>query len=292
MKVFLSWSGQRSHKVACVLRDWLPSVIQSVLPYVSSEDIDKGTRWSTDISKELEASHYGVICVTKDNVHAPWINFEAGALSKSLDKANVTPFLIDIKRSDVQGPLLQFQSVIFEKDELFKLVSSVNNRIPQKNQLNESLLEKAFNVWWPHLEVDLKELEKSAEAPKPAIAPPDEKGKILEELLELVRQQQRILNNPEMLLPAGYLEFVLSRVRVTERDSGRDLRYRREYASLHEEVIRLERVLSTASSTSPELAEAARMADRLHDHLHAIEGGSRGRRARLAERIIEEGKKE
>jgi len=65
MKVFLSWSGELSHKVSVIFRDWLPSVIQSVDPYVSSEDIDKGARWSTDIAKELEESSYGVLCVTK-----------------------------------------------------------------------------------------------------------------------------------------------------------------------------------------------------------------------------------
>jgi len=117
MKVFLSWSGEQSHKVAVVFRDWFPSVIQSSVPYVSSEDIDKGARWSTDIATELEDSTFGILCVTKDNLNAPSLTFEAGALSKTMDKAFVSPFLFNIKRSEVDGPILQFQSTIFEKVE-------------------------------------------------------------------------------------------------------------------------------------------------------------------------------
>ena len=112
MKVFLSWSGHKSHQVALVLRDWLPSVIQSIMPYVSSEDIDKGARWSTDIAKELEDSTYGILCVTKENLEAPWLLFEAGALSKMMDKSSVCPFIFDLKRAEVKGPILQFQSTI------------------------------------------------------------------------------------------------------------------------------------------------------------------------------------
>ena len=53
MKVFISWSGSKSQEVAKILKQWIPCVIQSVEPYFSSADTDKGARWSTDIAKEL-----------------------------------------------------------------------------------------------------------------------------------------------------------------------------------------------------------------------------------------------
>lgn len=42
MKVFISWSGSKSQEVAKILKQWIPCVIQSVEPYFSSADIDKG----------------------------------------------------------------------------------------------------------------------------------------------------------------------------------------------------------------------------------------------------------
>ena len=157
MKVFLSWSGSQSHKVALVFREWLPSVIQEIVPYVSSEDIDKGARWSTDMAKELSDSKFGILCVTRENISAPWLTFEAGALSKTMDKAFVSPFLFDIKRSEVDGPILQFQSTIFEKEDLKKLVVTLN-RACDKNGLADERLNKAFDVWYPTLEAELKKL--------------------------------------------------------------------------------------------------------------------------------------
>lgn len=131
MKVFLSWSGPRSHKVAIIFREWLPSVIQEIVPYVSSEDIDKGARWSTDIANELSDSTFGILCVTRENINEPWLTFEAGALSKSMENAYVSPFLFDIKQSEIDGPILQFQSTTFEKDDLKKLVTTLNKACDQ-----------------------------------------------------------------------------------------------------------------------------------------------------------------
>lgn len=71
MKVFLIWSGEISHRVACALRDWIPSVLPFVEPWLSSEGIDKGARWSAAIAAQLRATEFGIICVVPDNLAEP-----------------------------------------------------------------------------------------------------------------------------------------------------------------------------------------------------------------------------
>src|SRR5260370_7683582 len=112
MKVFIGWSGETSHEVALALHEWLPRVIQAVKPYVSSEDIAKGARWSASIAAELQASSYGIICVTRENSESPWINFEAGALSREIEKSFVTPSFFYLKTPALRGPLPHFHPVL------------------------------------------------------------------------------------------------------------------------------------------------------------------------------------
>jgi hypothetical protein len=67
------------------------------------------------VAKELEASSFGIICVTRENVQTPWVLFEAGALAKSLEGARVIPLLLDLDFRDITGPLAQFQAKKVEK---------------------------------------------------------------------------------------------------------------------------------------------------------------------------------
>ena len=200
MKVFISWSGNKSHKVGLVFREWLPSVIQSLEPYVSSEDIDKGARWSSDIAKELEDSTFGILCVTKDNLQAPRLSFEAGALSKTMEKTFVTPFLFDIKRSEVNGPILQFQSTVFEKEDIKKLIHTLNKACGE-NGISESMLDKAFEVWYPTLESELNSLRDYNESDlEKSTKEEGHSTEIIEEILELSRDNQKLLRNPDTKL--------------------------------------------------------------------------------------------
>jgi len=286
MKIFLSWSGETSHKVAIAFRDWLPQVIQSLNPYVSSEDIDKGTRWSTDIAKELEESAYGIILVTRENLDAPWVNFEAGALSKIIDKSNVSPFLFNVKRSDVKGPLLQFQSTIFDQDDIFKLLKSINKRIDEEERLEEAKLERAFGVWWNELESSLKGIPTENEKPsthKGEESDSSKKSEILEEVLHLVRDQHKIMSNPDRVLPPDYLEFVFERSGFSRRKHISE----KTYHMLHRDLIRLRDLISDIECSEEQKDKLESYFSRLHRRFHELlDDGAGARRLRMIDKDL------
>lgn len=80
MRVFLSWSGKPSKKVARMLQDWLPKIIQGLEIWMSGRSIRVGERWSSDLLRQLDQASFGIICVTGDNIDSAWIDFEAGPL--------------------------------------------------------------------------------------------------------------------------------------------------------------------------------------------------------------------
>lgn len=61
MKVFISWSGETSKKVALALKAWLPNVIQALDPWMSDKDIEKG---ATTVCRYLRV--YTTSSVTMD----------------------------------------------------------------------------------------------------------------------------------------------------------------------------------------------------------------------------------
>lgn len=192
MKVFISWSGEKSRLVALALREWLPWVVNDIKPFVSDEDIHSGTRWESEVAGELEATNFGIICVTKENQDARWLNFEAGALAKAVDASRVIPLAIDLKLSDLALPLGQFQAQLATQDGLRKVLSALNAACD--HPLEEERLRKAADKWWSDLEELLAQIEEKtkADAAEPQSAERTDR-ELLEETLDTVRSLARDL---------------------------------------------------------------------------------------------------
>jgi hypothetical protein len=184
VRVFISWSGPVSQRIAQELAGWLPSMIQSIEPFIS-KDIESGARWSPEIARELAETDYGIICVTPENPAAPWLNFEAGALGKSIVRGRVVPYLCGLGIADLPaGPLTQFQAKLADKDGTRRLVEDLN--AVTERPLSESQLDRAFDLWWPGLSERLDELAAEAvDAPQQQEHRSQED--MLREVLELVR---------------------------------------------------------------------------------------------------------
>jgi hypothetical protein len=181
MKVFISWSGKRSHALADALHDWIPLVLHYVEPWLSQADIEAGQRWAEQVAKELEASNFGVICVTQENVSSPWVLFEAGALAKSLQGSRVIPLLLDLEFRDITGPLAQFQAKKVDRPGLFEVIQSLNQLAP--HPVPEDRVKQLFDALWPELENKVSSVPKASAPAKHARPQPE----ILEELVASVR---------------------------------------------------------------------------------------------------------
>jgi hypothetical protein len=224
MKIFLSWSGPRSRAIAEALNDWLRRVIQAVKPFYSPE-IEKGAKWSGEIDSALEGTSFGIVCLTPDNLDSTWIHFEAGALSKTKD-ASIWTFLHGLAPGDVPQPLGKFQHTVADKDDTLSLLRTINRRLGEVGgeSLSEKMLEENFETFWPQLKEKLEIAEKISESKSRSSSDGSRNAQraeraLLDEILELVRNQERRLSEFSDRLVVNRLEPVLStprRIRVLE----------------------------------------------------------------------------
>jgi len=204
LNVFISWSGENtaSHRIALALRDWLPCVINSLAPFVSTEDIQKGERGLARIEEQLKDSGFGIICVTKENYKAPWLLFEAGALSSNPGRVPVVPFLFGLEPSDLTGsPLLQFQAAVYSGKESIKaLIQSLNDKCADR-RVPDSVLNRSFEMCYSSFETLLLSIDSKIEIIE---SEPSEGGDktqaILEEILNITRTTQRALSGKGITL--------------------------------------------------------------------------------------------
>jgi len=202
MTVFISWSGQLSKQVAELIGRWVEDVLQGAKAWISMDDIDKGSIWFGDITKELSETSVGILCLTRENLNAPWILFEAGGLSKGLSKARVCPLLVNLSKSDLTPPLSQFNATLPSKDDMLKLVKTINSFGGDK-ALSDERLVKTLDRWWTEFEVPFADILENYKPTTPA--PQRPLPEIAQEILDITRSIQRSVQQE-------YLERGMARI--------------------------------------------------------------------------------
>jgi len=108
-----------------------------------------------ELDKELVECDVAVLLVSRSNLNAPWMLFEAGAIGREMDRAQVIPIGIDLEPSDMGNPLNVFQGTRLTKEGLVHVIAAIHSRAggalsedecrelvdPIWDQLNESVTE-------------------------------------------------------------------------------------------------------------------------------------------------------
>lgn len=153
-RVFISWSGDRSLKVANSLQAWLKMVVQPIDVWFSDVNITPGLRWRHALGDELQKSQFAIVCLTRENMNAPWLLFEAGAIGRSLDESRVVPLLLDLSQSDVKGPLAEFQALPLDQIGIWRLVRELH--AISDSGVDASQQKRIFDALWPMLKTDIE----------------------------------------------------------------------------------------------------------------------------------------
>ncbi len=263
MKVFISWSGTQSKRLAEAFRDWLPGVLQMVAPYFTPSDVEKGSRWANDIAKELESSQIGVLCITRDNLHSDWILFEAGALSKSLEKAHVCPILFGISNTDLTGPLKQFQTTTFDKIEIHKLLGVINSRLGE-HKLTQKTLDNVFEKWWPDLEATITGIMSAVkETEEPIRSDRD----LIEEILLLSRSTAKRSLRPS-ISPVAIRDLLEKFIALHEQQQNEMVGYQETLDEMKQMNPSIKHIASRYAGVSDELDELIAQFNKLTYTVH------------------------
>jgi len=153
--------------VAEALHEFLPLIISGITPWMSRRDIRPGDRWGDEIADSLYASDVGIICLTKENLSAPWLLFEAGAISKKRGDSSVSIYLVGLNAGEIAGPLSQFQSVIADEAGTLEMVKAINQGLKENGEPADRMQQR-FRGFWPKLKKKIKNATENA-TPKEVI---------------------------------------------------------------------------------------------------------------------------
>jgi hypothetical protein len=147
MRVFLSWSGDRSRTAAHIYRELFSLVLQTIDVQITGDQIQPGGDWAIEVRHMLTTADCTILFLTSENLENPWMLFESGAWWAS--EVFLIPVLVDISPVDLAGPFTQMQAIGVTRDETFRLINQLNLR--SNRPVSEGTIRQAFEKAWPEL---------------------------------------------------------------------------------------------------------------------------------------------
>ena len=124
----------------------------------------------------------------------PWILFESGALAKGLSSARVCTLLVDLKPSDLDDPLAQFNHTLPEKEGIRSLVGTLNGCLGA-SALPPVILEHVFTTYWEQFQNRFQKALKIE--PSEKLPQPKSEQDLLVEILDNTRSLQSCVRRLE-----------------------------------------------------------------------------------------------
>lgn len=152
--LFISWSGDRSREAAHYFKTWITRVIPTASSFFSDEDIHKGAKSREIIDEKLRDSAFGIVFLTSENLHAPWIHYEVGMLNAG--GALISSLLLNLSYADVAGPMQSFQHSLLDEADCLRLLQSIRGAIAP--DIKEGTLANSYASHWPDLQNTFSDL--------------------------------------------------------------------------------------------------------------------------------------
>src|SRR5436190_23580715 len=102
--VFISWTKPLGLQIARRLRTFLESQFPDLDFFVSQDDLIPGQLWRPGLERRLRKDSFGILLITPAALTAPWIFYEAGALSAKAG-ATVLPLLFGVPGNALKEPI-------------------------------------------------------------------------------------------------------------------------------------------------------------------------------------------
>ena len=194
IKIFLSWSGDKSKKLANVFKTYVADILPKADFYFSPDDLKGGEKWRQSIEEGLNNNTYGIIFLTPSNLTSKWIYFEAGAISKSTKQAKILPFLYKIDVTELGQPFSDYQCKSFSTDDILTTIHEINDCQSKVYQLPSETIKRNFNRLSNEIKTEIEEINNISEVIEKSetqiedASLMDSEDKI-NEILQIIREQ-------------------------------------------------------------------------------------------------------